>query len=50
MIVARPRRQPRAASRLTPGSIANERNTDTSNSTNSDDSRWNTCRVVKVSR
>ena len=49
-IVARPRRQPRAASRLTPGSIASDRKTDTSNSTSSDDNRWNTWRPVMVSR
>src|SRR3954447_15797472 len=48
MIVAVPRRQPRAASRLTPGSIANDRKNDTSNRMNNADRLLHTDRVTIV--
>ena len=44
--VAVPRRQPRAASRLTPGSIASDRNSETSSSTDSSDRLAHTERVT----
>src|SRR4051812_38092241 len=48
MIVAVPRRQPRAASRLTPGSIARARKTDTINKMNSAERLLHTDRVTIV--
>src|SRR3954451_17754259 len=48
MIVAVPRRQPRAASRLTPGSIANDRKNDTSNKMNNADRLLHTDRLTIV--
>src|SRR4051794_11072746 len=47
-IVAEPRRHPRAASRLTPGSIASDRKNDTSNRMNSADRLLHTERVTIV--
>ena len=48
--VAEPRRQPRAARRFTPGSIANARNRETSNSSKSPVSRSNMNLVEIVTR
>ena len=48
--VARPRRQPRAASLLTPGSIARATKSETSSRINRSASRWNTWRATNVSR
>src|SRR3954451_1314038 len=47
-MVAEPRRHPRAASRLTPGSIASARKNDTSNKMNSADRLLHTERVTIV--
>src|SRR4029079_3954549 len=48
MIVAVPRRHPRAASRLTPGSIASDRKNETSNKMNRADRLLHTERVTMV--
>src|SRR4051795_1730002 len=48
MIVAVPRRHPRAARRLTPGSIASDRKNDTSNRMNSAERLLHTDRVTIV--
>jgi hypothetical protein len=48
--VALPRRQPRFAKRLTPGSIANAKNNETNSSNRKLDSWWNNSRATRAPR
>ena len=50
VIVARPRRQPRASSLFTPGSMASARKIDTRRSSRRFVRRWNECRVATITR